>query len=228
LFYLERRGCSVPTLKQILNIGMTREYKRWVLCGAIKQMKTIGFHYLGGYRTVEPYCLGIMMKGEAKNESLICYQTAGFSDMGKTEGWKLYRAADMDEIEVLQEGFAGDRPGYDPDELEMVRMICYVTPVKKAAEEIKETVISAEKPPEPVIAEPVMRQPVMPQPVINSLTHNELMARFRLAHPLPVPDLDTTIWLKPLVQPFPESAGLKIPPPAPVKSDAGRLVGQAA
>jgi len=226
---LERRDCSVPKLKQILNVGMNREYKRWVLCGAIKQMKTIGFHYHGGYRTVEPYCLGIVMKGEAKNESLICYQTAGFSDMGKTEGWKLYRVADMDEIEVLQQGFAGDRPGYDPDELEMTRMICYVTPVKTAAEEIKETVkLPEERPPEPVIIKTVMTEPVMPQPVAISLTHNELMARFRFAHPPSVRQLDTTFWPEPLVKPSPESAGLKIKPAAPAKGDVGRLVGQAA
>jgi hypothetical protein len=149
--------------------------------------------------------------------------------MGKTEGWKLYRAADMDEIEVLQEGFTGDRPGYDPDELEMARMICYVSPVKKAAEEIKETVkLSTEKPPEPVITGPVVRRPAIPQPVVISLSHNELMARFRFAHPLPIPELDTTIWPEPPVQPSPQSAESKIKPAAPLKGDAGRLVGQAA
>jgi len=203
----------VPGIKQILNISTARDHKRMAICSAIKQLRTVEFYYHGGYHTVEPFCLGIVIKGEADNESLICYQTAGFSDLGETVGWKLYRASEMEDIEVLRGKFTGYRPGFDPDNLEMARVICYARPAYGAEE---------------VIKEPARMLEIIPQPVTIYLTHNELMERFRYAHPLPLPELDTTIWPEPLVKPFPEPLESKIWPVTPILGNTHRLVGQTA
>ena len=66
---------GVRSIKRVLRMSATRDNKRLTICSAIKQLRTVEFYYHGGYRTVEPFALGIVMKGEADNESLLCYQT---------------------------------------------------------------------------------------------------------------------------------------------------------
>jgi hypothetical protein len=152
------------------NVTPKREKKRAALCGAIGARHVIEFYYHGGYRTVEPFALGITMHGEADNESLFCYQTGGYSDLNITEGWRLYRASEMKDIRVMKEEFTGARPGYDPDNIDMAEIIACVQPEKTAPDGVKEA-------PRPV--------PAAHQPVVTSLSHNELMRRFRVTHPLP-------------------------------------------
>jgi hypothetical protein len=194
----------MPGLKQILNIGMERPYKRQMICSAINQLRKMEFYYHGGYRTVEPFCLGIVMKGEADNESLICYQTSGFSDLGDGVGWKLYRASEMEDIRVLREKFTGNRPGFDLDYVEMARIICYVRPLWETEEAIKA---------------PSGAPGIIPRTSPRYLTHNELMTRFRYAHPWRVAELDIMLWPEPLAKPSPERVELKIWPPGPVLQD---------
>ncbi|MFA5309985.1 MAG: hypothetical protein WC370_10975 [Dehalococcoidales bacterium] len=191
----------------ILGFPAARDLRRRTVCAAIRQLRKIEFFYRGGSRTAEPYCLGITLKGEADNESLICYQTAGFSELGAVPGWQLYRASEMDDIRVLNDQFDGDRPEFDLDYLEMARIFCYVRPAEKPCTALTR----------PVAA-----------PVTASLTHNELMARFRYAHPLPIKALRTKVWPEPLVRPFPERPESKIKPPAPFPAVTLYPVGQAA
>jgi hypothetical protein len=153
-------------IRGLLNVTPKREKNRAALRGAIKARRVIKFYYHGGCRTVEPFALGITMRGDADNESLICYQTGGHSDLNKTEGWRLYRASEMEDITVMKEEFTGARPGYDPDNIDMVEIFACVQPEKKAPVGVKEAH-------QPV---PTARQP---------LSHNELMRRFRVTHPLP-------------------------------------------
>jgi hypothetical protein len=54
------------------------------------------------------------------------------------------------------------------------------------------------------------------------------MERFRFAHPLPIPDLETTLWPEPLAMPFPERAELQTWPDATVAGDTRYLLGQTA
>jgi hypothetical protein len=177
-------------IRQKLGIPSARENTRRLICAAVRQLRKIDFFYQGGSRTVEPYCLGVTLKGDADNESLICYQTAGFTELGgEVPGWKLYRASGMEDVCVLNDRFDGARPEFDLDYLEMARIFCYVRPVEKPL---------------------AVRKP----PAISPLTHNELMQRFRYAHPLPIPALATKIWREPLVKPFPE------PPPSAIKLPA--------
>jgi hypothetical protein len=150
-------------------------------------------------------------------------------------GWKLYRVSDMEDLEVMKEHFTGDRPGYDPEKLEMVTVICCVRPIYKAEEEVKEPPepelkieSSPIRPYEPPPAPEIIPQPVPPTPVIRYITHNDLMERFRYAHPQTIPELETTLWPEPLAMPFPERVKSKIWPSEPVLEDARYLVGQTA
>jgi hypothetical protein len=210
----------------MLNITTARDKKRAAICSAIRQKRPIEFYYHGGYRTVEPFCLGIVLKGDADNESLMCYQTGGFSDLREAVGWKLYRASEMEDIEVLKEHFTGDRPGYDLDHISMAKMICWVTFMSKP-----EAAIKAEPKEEPKIETsplPPYEPTPEPQPVVRYITHNELMERFRFAHPMPIPELGAMLWPEPLAKPFPERAASKIWPSTPVFGDTHYLLGQTA
>lgn len=175
------------SIKDLLNITTKKEKVRATLCAAINSRRIIEFYYHGGYRTVEPFCLGVVRSGGADNESLLCYQTGGFSELREAVGWKLYRASEMEDIEIHNEQFTGDRPGYEPNDVDMAILRCYVTPAKaapKAAAVPYEVELQGQQP--------------------KNLTHNELMRRFRFTHPIPVPELYTNILSDPLAQPLPE------------------------
>lgn len=174
-------------LKELLNITTKKEQIRTTLCSAIKSRHVIEFYYHGGYRTVEPFCLGVVIASGEDNESLICYQTGGFSELREVVGWKLYRASEMEDIVVLHEQFSGNRPGYDPNEIDMAIIRCYVVPVK---EEPKAT------------AAPAHGKLQEAEPVDS--THNELMRKFRFTHPVPIPEIYTYIFSGPWFKRPPE------------------------
>ncbi|HJX12775.1 MAG TPA: hypothetical protein VJ377_04525 [Dehalococcoidales bacterium] len=184
----------MPSVRDLLHLTTRRDKNREVLCGAIKGRRVIEFYYHGGYRTVEPFCLGVVMAG-ADNESLICYQTGGYSELLEVVGWKLYRVSEMENIEITRREFGGDRPGYDPDDIGMARIICRVVPVKIA----------------PKIA------PKVATPRVDAaLTHNELMKRFRFTHPAPLPRMSGIILSRPPARTPPERPESKITPLVPV------------
>ena len=174
----------VQGIREFLSITPKREKIRATICAAIRARRVIEFYYHDGYRTAEPYALGVTMQGDADNESLICYQTGGHSDLNKAAGWKLYRASEMEEIIIKKEPFTGDRPGYDPDDIDMVKVFCSVRPEQPAMNKPTEM-------PQPLKVEPPN---IEPRPVLAAvekqspiyLTHNELMRQFRLTHPLAV------------------------------------------
>lgn len=219
---------GVRSIKRVLKISTMRDERQLVICSAIRQLRTIEFYYRGGIRTVEPFALGIVMSDRADNLSLLCYQTGGFSELMEVIGWKLYRVSEMEDLEVMREKFKGNRPGYAPDGLQMSQVICCVKPVAPTIEEIKEPPKEEAKvevtpipvpAPLPVVPPPTPAPEVKPQPVIRYLTHNELMERFRYAHPMSIPELDTTLWPEPLIVPFPEHVKSKIWPVTPDLGD---------
>lgn len=175
------------SLKEMLKNTSKKEETRATLCSAIGSRQVIEFYYHGGYRRVEPYCLGLIIDANADNESLLCYQTGGFSELQEAEGWKLYRASDMEEIEVSGEQFGGSRPGYNPDNVKMEVVRCRVTPGGAAA------------------GVPVAGSYVKPGKLeTENLTHNELMRRFRFTHPVPIPELNTYMFSGPANKRLPE------------------------
>jgi hypothetical protein len=205
----------VPSLKKMLKIGFTREEKRTTICNAIRQLRAIEFYYHGGYRTVEPFALGIVLPGDADNESLICWQTGGFSELREVVGWKLYRESEMEDIVVRNDEFNGERPNYDPDNIGLWQVICCVRTGRRAEPAPAPT-------PLPVI-ESAPEPPPEPAPLyVRYLTHNELMARFRFAHPRPIPELDTRLWPNPLAVPYSHPLESAAPAPHPDRYLVGR------
>ena len=173
----------------LFTITKARTRIRAVLCSAIKSRRVIEFYYQGGFRTAEPFCLGVTMAGEADNESFLCYQVGGYSEFGSPVGWKLYRASEISDLEITKERFSGDRPRYDPDNPEMTTIYCCVaigTGDEGRAEEIAAPV--------PKIERKILCYETPRKQTAVFLTHNELMRRFRFAHPIPLPELYTTIF----------------------------------
>jgi hypothetical protein len=211
-----------PRIKRVIKFNRyrKRDDKALLIASAIRQLRPIEFFYRGGYRTAEPYALGIVLTEHVDNLSLLCFQTGGFSDLLEVVGWKLYRVSDMEELEVLKEHFSGDRPGYDPDKLEMVKVIECVKLAPRVEEPIVELPVEELK----IETSPIPVQE--PPPVVRYLTHNELMERFRYAHPMPIPELSAMLWTEPLVAPFPERVESKIWPSEPVLGSTHYLVGR--
>jgi hypothetical protein len=215
----------VRNIKGLLNITTKREKTRATICSAIGSRRVIEFYYHGGYRTVEPFCLGVVRSGEADNESLICYQTGGLSELKEAVGWKLYRASEMEDIEITRERFNGDRPGYDPANIDMTTVYCWVTPVKEAEDRAKEAPKKAPLP-EKVTPLPVDMTPR--QTAGKILNHNQLMKRFRFTHPAPITELYTNVSPGPAIRPIPESVESKIRPLAQVFGQSFTLSGKPA
>lgn len=214
-------------IKRVINFSRAQEQKQALICSSIQQLRPIEFYYMYAYRTVEPFALGIVLTDRQDNLSLLCWQTSGFSDINETVGWKLYRVSDMEDIEVQNDHFTGIRPGYDPENLEMVQVICCVPKAEKSEEPVPPPVMAPVPQPEPRLVEttpPVSREnqlfpPPQFRPIVRVLSHNQLMERFRYAHPQPLPQLDDLVWQEPLATPFPEPSGQVTAKLAPESSE---------
>ncbi len=196
-------------IKRVLKFSQdNQEKKQLVVSSAIRQLRPIEFYYHDGYRTVEPFALGIVLTERRDNLSLLCWQTRDFSDNDETEGWKLYRVSDMEEIDVISNHFTSERPGYKIENLEMARLIAFVKPPEHPLEDLKMPVTP---PPEIKIPKPAPVASFVPpplpaqvRPIPRVLSHNELMERFREAHPQPIPQLENMVWEEPLELPHSE------------------------
>ena len=83
-----------------------------LICKAIKEMRRLKINYKGeGWRIIEPHCFGYDKRGCKK---LRAYQVSGYSESGKSEGWKLFNVDEIEEIEILDEHFDEPRPKYNP------------------------------------------------------------------------------------------------------------------
>jgi hypothetical protein len=199
-------------IKRVIKFSQdNKEEKQLVISSAIRQLRPIEFYYHDGYRTVEPFALGIVLTDRRDNLSLLCWQTRGFSDNDETEGWNLYRVSDMEDLEVVSNHYTGDRPGYKIENLEMTRLIAFVKPPEHPAEV---ATMPVTPPPETKIPVPPPADlyvppppPVQVRPIPRVLSHNELMERFRSAHPQPLPQLENMVWEEPLE--LPRSGGEK-------------------
>jgi hypothetical protein len=202
-------------IKRVIKFSRDKERKQELICSAIKNLRPMEFYYLHGYRTVEPFALGIVLTEKQDNLSLLCWQTSGFSDLNETVGWKLYRVSDMEDIAVENDHFTGVRPGYDPENLEMAQVVCCVPAMYAEEPPAPARVAIPAPPPIPEIRiDDEVLEPLAPppppepqfRPIVRVISHNQLMARFRNAHPEPLPKLDGLIWEEPLAAPFPDPA----------------------
>jgi hypothetical protein len=85
---------------------------------AIHERREVRFYYDGGIRTVEPYVYGAMASGE---ESLIGYQTGGYSSPSRPHGWCLLEVSKIEGLVLTGRIASGLRPGYpSPESFERV------------------------------------------------------------------------------------------------------------
>ncbi|UCC95940.1 MAG: hypothetical protein JSW40_04115 [Candidatus Omnitrophota bacterium] len=91
------------------------------ICQAIHEKKIVTFSYDGGTRTIEPHCYGISKSG---NELLRAYQTGGYSESGKSVGWKLFSVNKISKFEVSTDTFNDSRPQYNPNDKAMSTIYC--------------------------------------------------------------------------------------------------------
>jgi hypothetical protein len=86
---------------------------------AIYGRHVVRFSYAGGrVRTVEPYAVGVLATGE---ESLIGYQTGGYSSPSRPHGWCLYEVSKIGGLVLTDSIGSGLRPGYpSPESFERV------------------------------------------------------------------------------------------------------------
>jgi hypothetical protein len=75
-----------------------------MLYGAIEKKRLIRFNYKGKERIVEPHDYGIQ-NGIVR---LHCWQVAGRSN-GRLPGWRLFDVKDMQNYEILDRHFPGNR-----------------------------------------------------------------------------------------------------------------------
>lgn len=90
------------------------------ICAAIHKRRRLQFWYHPGIRVVEPYAYGV---GDGGRELLRAYQIAG-SSRSREEGWKLFHVDEMEEIQVLEEGFEEPRLGYMRNDPSMTKIFC--------------------------------------------------------------------------------------------------------
>jgi len=80
------------------------------ICQAIKAKRLVQFSYDGGTRVVEPH---MVASNEAGHYALSGWFVRGHSKSGG-QGWREYLLSDISSLSVLDETFAGARPGYNP------------------------------------------------------------------------------------------------------------------
>lgn len=94
------------------------------ICSAINAKKVIQFYYNGGTRLVEPFCYGVHR--DTGNEVVRGYQVGGHSESGEPVGWKLFRVAEISNLVIIDEYFAGVRDYYNPNDSAMKTIYCHV------------------------------------------------------------------------------------------------------
>jgi hypothetical protein len=83
------------------------------LCDAIRLMRIVTFTYKGAHRVVHPH---VVCRDRFQEPSFAGWQAAGRSSSGRRlPDWIQCSVAEMTDLKVLTETFAGPRPDYNPD-----------------------------------------------------------------------------------------------------------------
>jgi hypothetical protein len=94
--------------------------KRPTLCKAIRSRRLVQFSYEGLIRVVEPYIVG-----QAPSGNLVL---SGWAVRGSKSGhfprWRYYSLGKIEAVTVLEEPFAGPRPGYNRRDPHLKRIFC--------------------------------------------------------------------------------------------------------
>ena len=52
---------NVRSIRRVIRFSRSRDDSQQIICSAIRQLRPIEFYYHGGYRTVEPFALGVVL-----------------------------------------------------------------------------------------------------------------------------------------------------------------------
>lgn len=80
-----------------------------LLQNEINNKQLVNLYYDGGYRTIEPHCLGM---GNSGNYLLRAFQISGHSNSGKRRDWKLLDLKKIRNCVLLDQKFQHSRIGY--------------------------------------------------------------------------------------------------------------------
>lgn len=87
------------------------------ICTAIANRSVIEFQYKGQSRTVEPHLLGVDSDGDV---TLSAWQLSG----GSGQGFRDFHVSKLSGPSTTGATFSGPRPGYNPNDSTLVRIIC--------------------------------------------------------------------------------------------------------
>ena len=88
-----------------------------MLCNAIHNRSIVRFEYDSSTKTVEPHQVGYDHDGDL---TLSAWQLSG----GSGVDWRDFHIAKMSGLSVTGRTFAGPRPGYNPNNSKMSRILC--------------------------------------------------------------------------------------------------------
>lgn len=86
---------------------------------SIREMRVVEFIYKGTWRTVEPHLLGLHTNGKL---CLSAFQLSG----GSGEAWRAFLLEGIDSFSPTSESFDGPRPGFNPNDSTMVRVLASI------------------------------------------------------------------------------------------------------
>jgi hypothetical protein len=93
------------------------------ICSAISSRAVLEFSYEGLPRTAEPRCHGLNKAGK---EVLRAYQVGGYSKSRRLPLWRLYDVSKMSGIRQTGKTFPGYRPGYKPNDKDIISIHCHI------------------------------------------------------------------------------------------------------
>ena len=102
-----------------------------LICEAIRARRLLMFGYADTVRIVEPHLYGVNTAG---HEALSAWLRPGHSRSDPQGGWRMYLTDQIREMQMLDERFAGPRPGYNPSDPHLPRVYCRLEPAAAAAD----------------------------------------------------------------------------------------------
>ena len=91
------------------------------LCEAINNHQIVQFYYEGHLRIVEPHLVREKTSG---NICLSAWQVGGYSESDRQPPWRNYVLDNITQLALTNDKFSGSRPGYNPNDRTMSRIIC--------------------------------------------------------------------------------------------------------
>jgi hypothetical protein len=96
-----------------------------LICTAVARHRLLIFGYADAVRVVEPHIYG---RNTAGHDALSAWLRPGQSRTDPEGGWRMYRVDAILALQILPEGFAGPREGYNPDDPHFETVYCRLEP----------------------------------------------------------------------------------------------------